>query len=218
MDVEELSYSVSLAPVTLVVLVLLLGFTPVEGQSQVIGSLQPIVVSPGDDVILPCHVEPPLSVMGLTVEWSRPDLQRDPKDWLSRVEYVHLYRDNREVPDMKLSSFVRRTTLFPDGLRQGNISLKIMNVTLADEGRFQCFIPKLEGRVRSAFVHLVVEPNSAKNWTTETPIQPRSPQTPDLRGETDAKGEEQFLKYQLLTRKVYVSLSLFGRKVSCMKL
>ncbi|XP_068444386.1 selection and upkeep of intraepithelial T-cells protein 2-like [Clinocottus analis] len=158
-------------------------------QFQVVGSLRPIVASLGADVVLPCRVEPPLDVAALTVEWSRPDLQPDPRDRLSRVEYVHLRRDNHEVPDMKISSFVRRTALFVDGLRRGDISLMISNVTAADEGRFRCFVPKLKSRVRSSVVHLLVETNSAENWTTETPPQTRSLQTPDLTGEADVKGD-----------------------------
>uniref|UniRef100_A0A8P4KRG6 Ig-like domain-containing protein n=1 Tax=Dicentrarchus labrax TaxID=13489 RepID=A0A8P4KRG6_DICLA len=102
----------------LVVVILLLLWRSRKGQSQVVGSPQPIIAAPGDDVILPCHVVPQVNVAGLTVEWSRPDIQPDPKDRLSRVEYVHLYRDTREDTDMKLSTYVRRTELFTDGLRQ----------------------------------------------------------------------------------------------------
>ncbi|KAF1380881.1 hypothetical protein PFLUV_G00168630 [Perca fluviatilis] len=189
MDVEELGFSVSplliILRFTLVVLLLLVGFTAVEGESHVVGPLQPIVAAPGDDVILPCHVEPPVTVAGLTVEWSRPDRQPDPRDRLSRVEYVHLYRDTREVPDMKIPSYVGRTELFTEGLRHGDISLRIMNVTLADKGRFRCFIPKLNGQIQSSVVQLVVERKSA---TTETPMQPTSHQTPDPRKEGDGKG------------------------------
>ncbi|XP_035531707.1 myelin-oligodendrocyte glycoprotein-like [Morone saxatilis] len=180
MDLEELSVSLSLT-----VLLLLLAYTPVEGQSQVVGSRQPIIAAPGDDVILPCHVVPQLNVAGLTVEWSRPDIKPDPKDRLSRVEYVHLYRDTREDTDMKLSTYVRRTKLFTDGLRQGNISLKIMNVTLEDKGRYRCFIPKLKSPVKFSIVHLVVEPDYGKTGTTETPLQPTILTTPDP---TDVKG------------------------------
>lgn len=115
------------------------------------------MVAAGDDVTLPCRVEPQLDVAGETVEWSKPDLQPDPRDLLSRVEYVHVYRDTHEVPDMKMSSYVRRTSLFADGLRRGNISLKIINVTLADKGRYKCYIPKLQhSQVQSSIVHLVV--------------------------------------------------------------
>ena len=121
-----------------------------------VGPLQPVVASPGDDVILPCHVEPKFNTVELTVEWSKPDLKPDPNDRLSRVDYVHLYRDNREVLDMKIPSYVGRTSLSVDGMTQGNIALKITNVTVADEGRYKCFVPKLKGRTQSSIVHLTV--------------------------------------------------------------
>ncbi|XP_067436742.1 myelin-oligodendrocyte glycoprotein-like isoform X1 [Thunnus thynnus] len=131
-------------------------WTPVEGQSEVIGSTQPIIASPGDDVILPCHLDPEFNVTGLTVEWSKPDLKPDPSDRLSRVDYVHVYRHRQEDLDMKIPAYLNRTNLFTDELERGNISLKIMNVTLADEGRYRCLVPKLESRVQSAIVELLV--------------------------------------------------------------
>uniref|UniRef100_A0A4W6DCM8 Ig-like domain-containing protein n=1 Tax=Lates calcarifer TaxID=8187 RepID=A0A4W6DCM8_LATCA len=130
----------------------------VNSQPQVIGSSQPIIAAPGYDVILPCHLEPAIDVQGFTVEWSKPDLKPDPSDRLSRVEYVHLYRDRREVPDMKIPSYIRRTALFTDDMKHGNISLKIMNVTSEDEGRYKCFIPKLRSPVKFSIVRLVVDP------------------------------------------------------------
>lgn len=114
------------------------------------------MAAPGDNVILSCHVKPAINVAGLTVEWSRPDLKPDPRDRLSRVGYVHLYRHTDEVLDMKISSYIGRTELFTDGLRQGNISLKIINVTHADKGRYKCFIPKLKSRKQFSVVHLVI--------------------------------------------------------------
>ncbi|XP_026225554.1 myelin-oligodendrocyte glycoprotein-like [Anabas testudineus] len=157
-------------------------------QPQVIGSLQPITSAPGDDVILPCHLEPQFNVEGLTVEWSKPDLKPDPSDRLSRVEYVHLYRDRREVTDMKLPSYVSRTSLFTDDLKHGNISLKISNVTLADTGRYRCFIPKLRSRVKQAIVELVVDPNYVKMGTTETELRLTDLQTPGPNKEMDLMG------------------------------
>uniref|UniRef100_A0A3P9DHJ7 Uncharacterized LOC112431542 n=1 Tax=Maylandia zebra TaxID=106582 RepID=A0A3P9DHJ7_9CICH len=126
------------------------------GEVVVIGSNLPIIAAPGDDVILPCHLAPMFDVQGLTVEWSKPDLKPDPSDRLSRVEYVHLYRDRKEVPDMKMASYFRRTELFMDDMKHGNISLKILNVSEEDNGRYRCFIPKLQSRVKAAVVELVV--------------------------------------------------------------
>ncbi|XP_005754566.1 CD276 antigen-like isoform X2 [Pundamilia nyererei] len=151
-------------------------WTPVQGDVLVIGSNLPIIAAPGDDVILPCHLEPAFDVQGLTVEWSKPDLKPDPSDRLSRVEYVHLYRDRKEVPDMKMASYFRRTELFIDDMKHGNISLKILNVSEEDNGRYRCFIPKLQSRVKAAVVELVVDSNFAKTSTTETPLQTPDPQ------------------------------------------
>lgn len=160
-------------------------WTSRPAQPQVVGSVEPILAMQGDDVILPCHLEPSLNVEGLTVEWMKPDLKPDPSDRLSRIEYVHLYRDRREVPDMKIRAYVRRTALFVDRLKHGNISLKIMNVTQADEGRYRCFIPKLNSRVKESIVRLVVVPNSVKP-TAQT--LPRNLPTANPDDETDVKG------------------------------
>uniref|UniRef100_A0A3P9NJI2 Ig-like domain-containing protein n=1 Tax=Poecilia reticulata TaxID=8081 RepID=A0A3P9NJI2_POERE len=113
---------------------------------------QPVVAAPGDDVILQCLVEPQLDMVDMTVEWSRPDAKHRPKG----MEYVHLYRDNNEVLDMKSSSYYGRTALFADGLRHGNISLIVTNVTTADDGEYKCFIPKLHGNTKSSVVRLIV--------------------------------------------------------------
>nr|XP_024655465.1 V-set domain-containing T-cell activation inhibitor 1 isoform X2 [Maylandia zebra] len=157
----------------------------VSGEVLVIGSNLPIIAAPGDDVILPCHLEPMFDVQGMTVEWSKPDLKPNPSDRLSRVEYVHLYRDRQEVPDMKMASYFRRTELFMDDMKHGNISLKILNVSEEDNGRYRCFIPKLRSRLKAAVVELVVDPNFAKTSTTETPLHF---QTPDPQDATPANG------------------------------
>ncbi|KAM3590086.1 uncharacterized protein V6R79_003584 [Siganus canaliculatus] len=141
---------------------------------RVIGSLQPIIATEGDDIILPCHLNPPINVERLTVEWSKPDLKPDPSDRLSRVEIVHLYRNRREVTDMKIQSYFQRTQLFPAGLKQGNISLKITNVSQEDSGRYKCLIPKLMSNEKEAIVVLQVEPKLVPASTTETPLGPET--------------------------------------------
>ncbi|XP_056224311.1 myelin-oligodendrocyte glycoprotein-like isoform X2 [Seriola aureovittata] len=191
MDIKELSQSFSFSPLiclTLTVFLLQFTCTSAEGQLQVIGSPHPIVATPGDDVILPCHVEPPVNVAGLTVEWSRPDLRPYPNDLQKRVGFVHLYRDSREVLDMKISSYVLRTALFLEDLRRGNISLKITNVTLTDEGRYRCFIPKLKSLKKSSIVNLEID-QSSTNTSTETPLNPKNLRTPGPTEEMDSEGD-----------------------------
>lgn len=118
------------------------------GQPCVVGSLEPIVATSGDDVILPCHLEPSRSVEEAVVEWSR----QDP----SHIQYVHVYRDHDEVTDMKAASYRGRTVLFKEELKHGNISLKIIDVSPADEGSYKCFIPTLKSPVQDSLVRLIV--------------------------------------------------------------
>lgn len=118
------------------------------GQPCVVGSLQPIVATSGDDVVLPCHLEPSQSVEEAVVEWSR----QEP----GHVQYVHVYRDHGEVTDMKTASYHRRTALFTEELRRGNISLKITDVSPADEGSYRCFVPTLRSPAKDSTVRLIV--------------------------------------------------------------
>ncbi|XP_036967466.1 myelin-oligodendrocyte glycoprotein-like [Acanthopagrus latus] len=162
-------------------------WTSAEGQPRVIGSPRPIVAALGNDVILPCHIEPLFNVEGLTVEWSKPDLKPDPSDPLSRVEYVHLYRDRREDLDMKIQAYEMRTELFIDKLKYGDVSLKIMNVTLEDRGRYRCYIPKLKSDFKESVVELFVEQKSVQT-TTETQMFARDVLTPEPKNGTTVIG------------------------------
>ncbi|XP_047453925.1 lamin-B2-like isoform X2 [Mugil cephalus] len=102
------------------------------GQSELIGSSQPIVATLGEDVVLPCYLQPAEDATDLTVEWTRPDL--DPR-------FVHVWRSQQELVGKKHMLFEGRTSLFIDELTKGNISLKLSEVKLSDEGHYKCFIP-----------------------------------------------------------------------------
>ncbi|XP_035849639.1 butyrophilin-like protein 2 [Sander lucioperca] len=159
---------------------------------EVIGSFQPIVAPLGGDVILPCHVEPQLDVEELTVEWWRSDIPPDPRDPLSNYRYVHRYHDKHHEEDMKKPTYAGRTELFTDGLKHGNISLKISNVKLSDQGRYRCQIHQLG---RASVIMLLVEPRSVE--TTETPLPPHNLQSPGPNNETDVKGGRLYLSAQI---------------------
>ncbi|XP_029029157.2 myelin-oligodendrocyte glycoprotein-like isoform X1 [Betta splendens] len=182
MDRKEPSHTFSLWILVFVFFV----SSPPEAQAVVMASPRLISSAPGDDVVLRCHLEPPVDIQALTVEWSKPDLQPDPWDPLRRVQYVHVHRNGGEVTDMKLRSYAGRTELLTEQLRHGNVSLKILNVTLADAARYRCFIPKLKSAVREATVQLVVDPYLIKPSTTETPLDPRNLTTQEPQDQTNA--------------------------------
>ncbi|XP_056881986.1 butyrophilin subfamily 3 member A2-like [Takifugu flavidus] len=141
----------------------------VEGKSRVIGSSDPVLAVEGEDVVLPCFVEPKESVVELPLEWAKVD--SNPQDLTEA--YAHVYRDAQELLDMTAPSYHGRTTLSLEGLRRGDISLRISNVTQVDSGRYRCHLPTLNS---FTLVHLLVTP--------ETPLHPNNIQP----NETSATG------------------------------
>ncbi|XP_032438449.1 uncharacterized protein LOC116732413 isoform X2 [Xiphophorus hellerii] len=164
------------------IFVVVLVWTPVKGGLHLIGSSQPIVAAPGDDVVLPCRVDPEWDAVGKTVEWSRPDLR--PSGPQKRVEYVFVYRFKKTDRDMMMDTYIQRTSLSQDGLRRGDVSLTIRNVSLQDHGRFRCFIPRL--RIEAELL-LVVDPNFVSTTTTES-VHPRNLIIPTPQEETVTNG------------------------------
>uniref|UniRef100_A0AAX7VVF1 Ig-like domain-containing protein n=1 Tax=Astatotilapia calliptera TaxID=8154 RepID=A0AAX7VVF1_ASTCA len=123
------------------------------GESDVIGSDEPVKANVGEDVILPCHLEPPFNVSTLTVEWRR------------NKTYVHVYRSMKHDPNQQNSHFINRTYLFCDEIGKGNISLLLRNVSKEDEGLYICYVPKLHSQVRKGNITLKVD--AAKHDTKQ---------------------------------------------------
>ena len=114
------------------------------GQSQLISTPQPIVAAVGDDILLPCHLEPAVDIAAKTLEWTRPDLN---------PRFVHVWRAGQNLVTVKNPSYKGRTSLFTDEVKKGNISLKLSKVKPPDEGRYRCYIPEMN---IDSFVELVV--------------------------------------------------------------
>uniref|UniRef100_A0A3Q3E1Y5 Ig-like domain-containing protein n=1 Tax=Labrus bergylta TaxID=56723 RepID=A0A3Q3E1Y5_9LABR len=98
-------------------------------QSEVIVPSQPVVSLVGEDVILPCHLDPVMNAFDMTVEWARPDLN---------PRFILLWRQGEELETKKHPSFSGRTLVFIDELEKGNISLKLSKVKVSDEGGYKC--------------------------------------------------------------------------------
>uniref|UniRef100_A0A667Z2H3 Ig-like domain-containing protein n=1 Tax=Myripristis murdjan TaxID=586833 RepID=A0A667Z2H3_9TELE len=101
----------------------------------------------GDDVTLRCHLQPAWDVSTRTVEWARPDLE---------PSFVHVWRNGPDPLIDQHPSYKGRTSLIMDKLKHGDVSLKLSEVKLSDEGKYRCFIPTLS---KETTVELVVATN-----------------------------------------------------------
>uniref|UniRef100_A0A0F8AVE1 Butyrophilin subfamily 2 member A1 n=1 Tax=Larimichthys crocea TaxID=215358 RepID=A0A0F8AVE1_LARCR len=115
-----------------------------EGQFKVVGSPEPIATIAGDDIILPCHLNPAKEAVSMAVDWTRPDLT---------PRYVHVRRGGEDLLVGQNLMYEGRTSMFINKLKHGDTSLRLSNVKLSDAGKYRCFFP---GRNIDTFVELVV--------------------------------------------------------------
>uniref|UniRef100_A0A3Q3GP55 Golgin subfamily A member 6-like protein 22 n=1 Tax=Labrus bergylta TaxID=56723 RepID=A0A3Q3GP55_9LABR len=115
-----------------------------RAQSEVIVPSQPVVSLVGEDVVLPCHLDPFMNAFDMFLEWARPDLN---------PRFVLLWRQGEELKTKKHPSFRGRTSVFIDELEKGNISLKLSKVKVSDEGGYKCVMSALS---KASSVQLVV--------------------------------------------------------------
>uniref|UniRef100_H2MZS5 Ig-like domain-containing protein n=1 Tax=Oryzias latipes TaxID=8090 RepID=H2MZS5_ORYLA len=95
----------------------------------------------GDDVILPCRLDSEEDLQDQAVEWTKLEVKPDPKDPQGRVPFVYFYRNRKTMTTVMIESLIPRVSLDQDGLKRGDVTLKIRNVSLQDEGKYSCFIP-----------------------------------------------------------------------------
>ncbi|XP_039907829.1 myelin-oligodendrocyte glycoprotein-like [Simochromis diagramma] len=113
--------------------VILLLLTDIRtGQSQTVTSSQKIITVVGEDVILPCYLDPATDAVSKILEWGRPDL--DPR-------FVHVWFEGQDHLVNQNPSYKGRTSLSTEKLKQGDLSLKLSRVTHSDNGRYRCFFP-----------------------------------------------------------------------------
>ncbi|XP_069043995.1 butyrophilin subfamily 1 member A1-like isoform X2 [Lepisosteus oculatus] len=97
---------------------------------QVRGPAAPVVVSPGEDAVLPCYLSPDISAEDLEIRWFREDYN-NPVCLYESGQY-NLVRQNPAYRD--------RACLFLQELHRGNVSLTLRDVRRSDHGRYSCFV------------------------------------------------------------------------------
>ncbi|KAK2863427.1 hypothetical protein Q5P01_002960 [Channa striata] len=116
--------------------------------------LNTIRVKAGENVPLQCHG--PKDATITLLEWIRSDLLSE--------GYVFFYRDEHLYENYQHPSFVDRVELRNPGLKDGDVSVIVKNVTNSDTGRYLCYVsvskssrPKRASPDFSKTIELVVD-------------------------------------------------------------
>lgn len=93
---------------------------------------EPVVALFGRDATLCCSFSPEanFSLDDLSLIWQLTDTKR----------LVHSFSGGRDQLADQGGGYANRTALFYDQLAQGNVSLLLRRVEIADEGSFTCFV------------------------------------------------------------------------------
>nr|XP_014353045.1 PREDICTED: ribonuclease inhibitor-like [Latimeria chalumnae] len=84
----------------------------------------------GEDIILHCHLQPPINATNMEVRWFR-SVFTDP---------VHLYKNKEDYSDIQNNAYKTRTELLKNELAMGQVYLKLKNIQVSDEGKFTCLV------------------------------------------------------------------------------
>ncbi|XP_067412252.1 butyrophilin subfamily 1 member A1-like [Emydura macquarii macquarii] len=98
-------------------------------QFTVIGPGHPVTAVVDEDILLPCHLSPPMSAEIMEVRWFRSHFS----------SLVHLYRKGKDQTEDQMPEYLRRTEFLKDGIRNGSVSLRLRNIRPSDKGQYRCY-------------------------------------------------------------------------------
>ncbi|CAM5146726.1 unnamed protein product [Natator depressus] len=96
---------------------------------KVVSPAEPLMVSVGEDALLPCHLSPRMNAEDMEVRWFRSNFP----------EVIHLYQDGKDQPEQQILEYQGRTELLRDNITEGSVVLRIHSIRPADEGQYSCF-------------------------------------------------------------------------------
>ncbi|XP_014814369.1 PREDICTED: butyrophilin subfamily 3 member A2-like isoform X2 [Calidris pugnax] len=101
-----------------------------SAEFRVVGPGQPLLVTVGQDIVLPCHLSPGVDARSLEIRWIRHQLS----------ETVHLYRNGEDLDGAQMEEYIGRTELARDGLSNGSLDLRISGLRPSDDGQYVCTV------------------------------------------------------------------------------
>ncbi|XP_066530505.1 myelin-oligodendrocyte glycoprotein-like [Hoplias malabaricus] len=108
-----------------------------------------LTVKVGEDLVLPCFLQPKISAVDMTVKLSRQEL-----NLANRL--VHLYEGYKDKDDQQGESYRGRRALFKEELKRGNTSLKLSTVQFSDKGLYQCYVKDKTAYWEDTTIHVEV--------------------------------------------------------------
>ncbi|GCC18437.1 hypothetical protein chiPu_0021671 [Chiloscyllium punctatum] len=113
------------------ILLLLIGILcSAYGEFRVSGPSHPVVAIVGEDAVLECYLVPQVFVNNMVVRWFKSDIRLP----------VHAYRNGQDDTAAQHQAYRKRTELFQDEVSKGNVSLRIKNTRVSDEGKYLCTV------------------------------------------------------------------------------
>ncbi|OBS82171.1 hypothetical protein A6R68_23837, partial [Neotoma lepida] len=100
----------------------------------------------GGQAELSCQVTPPRSVEYMEVRWSRS----------GHSQSVYLYRDGHGMNGEAAPEYVNRTEFVKEAIGKGRVALRIHNISISDEGLYQCSFSDGSGFIDVASMNLSV--------------------------------------------------------------
>uniref|UniRef100_A0A8C3HCG6 Ig-like domain-containing protein n=1 Tax=Chrysemys picta bellii TaxID=8478 RepID=A0A8C3HCG6_CHRPI len=92
-----------------------------------------LIVQPGEDIILNCSFQSELNHQPLNITWKKEE-EEGPH------LLVHRYCSELDPLKTQDEAYRGRTQLYPERFREGNASLRLKNVQLADDGIYTCHV------------------------------------------------------------------------------
>ncbi|XP_036206213.1 putative selection and upkeep of intraepithelial T-cells protein 1 homolog isoform X3 [Myotis myotis] len=140
---------------------------PSSEQFTVTGLRGPILARLGGIVELSCQLSPPQNAEHMEIRWFR-DRYTQP---------VHLYNNGKDLHVETISRYVERTELLKEAIREGKVTLRILNVSVDDDGQYHCFfkdgafdeeaITEVKVTATSLGIQILVHPPNSKGLLVE---------------------------------------------------
>ncbi|MBN3318048.1 BT3A3 protein, partial [Atractosteus spatula] len=97
---------------------------------EVHGPAAPVVVSPGEDAVLPCYLSPDISAEDLEIRWFKKNYH----------DLICLYESHQYDLVKQNHDYRDRAGLFLQELHRGNVSLTLRDVRRSDHGQYTCMV------------------------------------------------------------------------------